>query len=56
VDFEHLWPYTRDLYQQPGVAETVDISAIKGIYYGGRPPRIIPKGPEINFMAPHGRG
>ena len=56
VEFEHLWPYTRDLYQQPGVAETVDIAAIKGIYYGGRPPRIIPKGPEINFMAPHGRG
>ncbi len=56
VDFENLWPYTRDLYQQPGVAETVDISAIKGIYYGGRPPGIIPKGPEINFMAPHARG
>jgi putative glutathione S-transferase len=55
VEFEHLWPYTRDLYQQPGVAETVDILAIKGIYYGGRPPRIIPKGPEINFMAPHER-
>lgn len=56
VDFEHLWPYTRDLYQQPGVAETVDLLAIKGIYYGGRPPHIIPKGPEIDFTQHHGRG
>lgn len=55
-DFENLWPYTRDLYQQPGVAETVDCDAIKGIYYGSRPPRIIPKGPRIDFTAPHGRG
>lgn len=55
-DFEFLWPYTRDLYQQPRVAETVDFDAIKGIYYGSRPPRIIPKGPALDFMAPHGRG
>lgn len=55
VDFEHLWPYTRDLYQQPGVAETVDIDAIKGIYYGSRPPGILPKGPLIDFGEPHGR-
>ena len=54
-EFEHLWPYTRDLYQHEGVAETVDIAAIKGIYFGSRPPRIIPKGPEIDFSAPHGR-
>lgn len=56
VDFENLWPYIRDLYQQPDVAETVDLDAIKGIYYGGRPPRIIPKGPDIDFLAPHSRG
>jgi len=56
ADFANLWPYTRDLYQQPGVAGTVDIDAIKGIYYGSRPPGIIPKGPEIDFAEPHGRG
>ena len=56
TDYEHLWPYTRDLYQHDGVAETVDFEAIKGIYFGGRPPHIIPKGPEIDFDAPHGRG
>ncbi len=55
TEFEHLWPYTRDLYQTPGVADTVDFDAIKGIYYGSRPPRILPKGPRIDFDAPHGR-
>jgi putative glutathione S-transferase len=53
--FSNLWPYTRDLYQQPGVADTVDFQAIKGIYYGSRAPGILPKGPDIDFMAPHGR-
>ncbi len=53
VDFEHLWPYTRDLYQQPRVAATVDIDAIKGIYFGST--GILPKGPELDFSVPHGR-
>ncbi len=56
VDYAHLWPYTRDLYQQPGVAQTVDIAAIRGIYYGSRAPRIIPTGPNPDFSAPHNRG
>ena len=51
VDYENLWPYSRDLYQQPGVAKTVDMAAIKGIYFGSRPPRIIPVGPQLNFSA-----
>ncbi|MCR9259423.1 MAG: glutathione S-transferase family protein [Pseudomonadaceae bacterium] len=55
LDFEHLWPYTRDLYQLPGVAETVDVSAIKGIYYGAGKPGILPKGPQLDFSAPHNR-
>ncbi|MEQ8861481.1 MAG: glutathione S-transferase family protein [Pseudomonadales bacterium] len=55
VEFEHLWPYTRDLYQQPRVADTVDLNAIKGIYYGSRPPGILPKGPVIDFAQPHER-
>jgi putative glutathione S-transferase len=56
VDYANLWPYTKDLYQQPGVAETVDIEAIKGIYYGSRQPRILPKGPDLSFGSPHHRG
>ncbi|MEM1246882.1 MAG: glutathione S-transferase C-terminal domain-containing protein [Acidobacteriota bacterium] len=56
TDYAELWPYTRDLYQQPGVAETVDVQAIKGIYFGSRPPGILPKGPDLDFSEPHGRG
>ena len=55
ADYPNLWPYVRDLYQQPGVAETVDIPAIKGIYFGGRPPGILPRGPAIDFATPHER-
>ncbi|MEM8766635.1 MAG: glutathione S-transferase family protein [Pseudomonadota bacterium] len=55
ADYAHLWPYTRDLYQQPGVAETVDLQAIKGIYYGSRGFGILPRGPAIDFAAPHNR-
>ncbi|MEM7099165.1 MAG: glutathione S-transferase C-terminal domain-containing protein [Pseudomonadota bacterium] len=55
-DYECLWAYTRDLYQQPKVKETVDMEAIKGIYWGSRSPGIIPKGPSIDFDEPHHRG
>ncbi len=55
TEFTNLWPYARDLYQQPRVARTVDFAAIKGIYYGSRPPHIIPKGPSIDFQAAHNR-
>jgi putative glutathione S-transferase len=59
VDCDNLWAYTRDLYQIPGVAETVDLDHIKRHYYVSQdwinPSRIVPKGPEIDFAAPHGR-
>lgn len=55
TDYSNLWPYVRDLYQQPGVAATVDSAAIKGIYYGSREPGILPKGPVLDFSAPHNR-
>ena len=59
VDYPNLWGYLRDLYQIPGVAETVNINYIKMHYYGSHetinPTRIIPVGPEIDFNAPHGR-
>lgn len=60
VDYEHLWPYVRDLYQQPGVAETVSFDHIKRHYFtthpGINPTRIIPQGPIIDWDEPHGRG
>ena len=60
VDFPNLWAYTRELYQVPGVAATVDMDHIKTHYFGSHrsinPTGIVPKGPEIDFLAPHGRG
>ncbi|WP_318444928.1 glutathione S-transferase family protein [Photobacterium leiognathi] len=59
VDFPHLWGYVRDLYQVEGIAQTVDIDYIKAHYYGSHetinPTRIIPKGPELDFLSPHHR-
>ena len=43
------------MFSQPGVAATVDVDAIKGIYYGSRPLRILPRGPEIDWHAAHDR-
>ncbi len=60
VDYPNLWNYTRELYQVPGVAETVDLHHCKHHYYGSHetinPTRIVPKGPEIDFTLPHDRG
>lgn len=59
VDYPNLWAYTRELYQVPGVAQTVNMDHIKTHYFGSHksinPTGIVPKGPEINFMQPHGR-
>jgi len=60
ADYHNLSNYTRDIYQMPGVAETIDIPGIKLGYYGGmrhlNPSGIIPLGPELDFSAPHDRG
>ncbi|WP_300058820.1 glutathione S-transferase family protein [uncultured Roseobacter sp.] len=60
IDYPHLWAYTRDLYQTPGVAETVNFAHIIRHYHYSHetinPHRIIPIGPDLDFMAPHGRG
>ena len=59
VDYPNLWAYARELYQVPGVAETVDFDHIKTHYYGSHrslnPSGIVPRGPEVDFGAPHGR-
>lgn len=60
IDYSNLWSYARELYQVPGVAQTVNMDHIKTHYFGSHrsinPTGIIPKGPEIDFMLPHGRG
>ena len=59
VDYPNLWAYTRDLYQWPGIAETVHMDHITRHYYWSHttinPHRIIPIGPKLDFSAPHGR-
>jgi len=59
VEYQNLFAYTRDLYQVPSVAETVNLVHIKGHYYTSHPSinplGIVPLGPAIDFSAPHGR-
>jgi len=59
ADFEQLSGYLRDLYQQPGVAATVDFDHIKRHYYmthgSINPTGIVPAGPLLDLEAPHGR-
>ena len=59
VDYPHLWAYTRDLYQWPGVAATVRMDHITRHYHFSHdtinPHRIVPVGPVLDLMAPHGR-
>jgi len=59
IDYPNLLAYTRELYQVPGIAETVNMEHIKLHYYGSHkqinPTGIVPKGPELDFSAPHDR-
>ncbi len=58
-DYENLSNYLRDLYQLPGVADTVNMEHIKRHYYGTQrkvnPTGIVPIGPMLDFHAPHDR-
>lgn len=60
VEYPNLWAYTRELYQWPGVAETVNMEHIVRHYHYSHetinPNRIIPINPLLNFDAPHRRG
>lgn len=59
VDYPNLDGYLRDLYQQPGIAETVNLDHIKRHYYVTHddinPTRIVPIGPALDLNRPHGR-
>ncbi len=60
IDYPNLWGYTRELYQIPGVKETVNFDHIVRHYHYSHesvnPHRIIPINPILDFDAPHGRG
>jgi putative glutathione S-transferase len=59
-DYPNLWAYTRELYQHPGISETVNFDHIKRHYYVTHsqinPTGVVPLGPIIDWDEPHGRG
>ncbi len=59
LDYSNLQGYLMDLYQQPGIARTVNFDHIKRHYYmthdAINPTRIVPIGPVLNLAGPHGR-
>jgi putative glutathione S-transferase len=59
ADYEHLWPYLRELYQLPGVADVSHMDHCKQHYYRSHerlnPTGIVPVGPDPDFTAPHTR-
>lgn len=60
IDYPNLWAFTRELYQVPGVAETVNMHHIVRHYHYSHetinPHRIIPVNPDLDYLEPHGRG
>ena len=59
VDYDNLWSYTRELYQVPGIASTVNFDHIKQHYYLSHdminPNRIVPMGPLLDLIQPASR-
>jgi len=53
TEYDNLWKYTRELYNYPGVAQTVNFKHIKEHYYRSHktinPTGIVPKGPELDL-------
>ncbi|WP_201603493.1 glutathione S-transferase family protein [Psychrobacter submarinus] len=59
IDYPNLWNYLKELYQVPGISETVNMEHIKAHYYTSHdtinPTEIVPLGPVIGFNEPHNR-
>jgi putative glutathione S-transferase len=59
LDYPNLQGYLQDLYQSPGIAETVNFDHIKRHYYVTHteinPTQIVPLGPVLDLSLPHGR-
>jgi putative glutathione S-transferase len=56
TDYRNLWAFTRDIFQVPGIAGTVDLAHIKRHYYMSHrrinPSGVVPVGPALDFEAP----
>lgn len=59
IDYPNIWGWVRDVYQWPGVKDTVNLVHIKEHYHGSHPTinpyGIVPLGPDVDFDSPHGR-
>lgn len=59
VDYPNLWNFTKELYQLPGVAATVNMAHIKEHYYRTHtslnPKQLVAAGPPLQFDEPHDR-
>lgn len=59
TDYPHLSGYLRELYQVPGIQETVDFYHIKRHYYFSHttinPTQVVPVGPQVDLLSPHQR-
>ncbi|PRY21153.1 putative glutathione S-transferase [Aliiruegeria haliotis] len=60
ADMPNLSGYLRELYQWPGIAQTVNFDHIRRHYFHSHetinPTRIVPMAPMMDLKAPHGRG
>ncbi|YBW37615.1 glutathione S-transferase family protein [Nitrobacter sp. TKz-YC01] len=59
VDYPNIWNFTREIFQFPGIAGTVNMEHIKRHYYESHqtinPSGVVPVGPAPDFMASHDR-
>ena len=59
IDYPNLWAFTRELYQWPGLSDTVNLDHIVRHYHYSHttinPYRIIPINPVLDYDEPHGR-
>jgi len=59
IDYPNIWNYVKEIYQMDNIKDTVNFEHIKSHYYVSHehinPRKIIPKGPAIDLMQPHGR-
>tara|TARA_R110002167_G_scaffold23131_2_gene82417 strand:+ start:2915 stop:3925 length:1011 start_codon:yes stop_codon:yes gene_type:complete len=59
IDYPHLWDYVRELYQWPGIADSVDLEQIKAHYYRSHttinPSGVVPVGTVFELNSAHDR-
>jgi len=59
IQYPNIYAYTRELYQMPGIKETVNMLHIKNHYFQSHrhinPHGIVPLGPFIDYEKEHGR-